>query len=1146
MMASSTPNTIHTPSPPPAQQHSVDHRASKHALNPDPTFNATKQTRPNQRSSPAHGNNITQHTKRNGRPVVPSFTQEPALGSSTSTGRTTSPRPTYSSAASASIVSASGATEPHEQRRTSRHTHSGTLNLDLLPQRTQSAPPELHEEIPSSASTFTQVKVETKDNAEKKTEILPEILPAFVPMPSSMVDPSIESAQRPSHDGRDFIPNYYKPPAASYTSSSTLLYPTMPYPNSPYTLTGYTPHGIALYSMNYMPSPIASVSSPLVTSFAPPSSSSSSSSATLFVKPPTSRKTISIKHPDTKEEIVISKPTVLPDKVTPNAVEVQSEIDPKKDDVEPVCQLETTPCCEMILPTIVLSKVEPLEKEELAEKNTLEELLEGMSIEEPAAKVSQAEAVPLGEEKIENLSSRIYDKKMLYALLQSQKFECPSMEDTFRTFLDLLERASSYSLQGASRGGEKRHHHSGASGQKMGAPPGYEASGPPGFSRRQDGGASRSSRGDSSPSHGAIQRGRVSSTPLIARRAASPQPVLLPTEGRWVRPTLVKDESTKTDIVLRLVNGSLNKLTPDNFERLSMTVIQTLVGPLGVLVSAYPKLSKAVMANEEPVWSEDEDEARSLLAQVIGAFFDKAVDEPHFAPLYAGLCRVIADNPQLPEYPARKSTTDSTLAPVSMFRMALLHRCRAEYEKKIAWSNNSASSTSLSGSISCDTTATTDKSSACVSSGTEVLDEAEIEFTRLKTKRRVLGNIAFIGHLYKHGLLREEIILSLVQETLNASSSDEDDLECCIQMLNSTGSKLEASSAARLDVFFTKLHTLTTSESKLSNRIKFAIMDLIDLRKAAWHKDLISKVSQQQQQHTGRGPIGIASAPALLRSTSSSLGTPGRRRGDFTEVRSIATRLPTGKPSVNSSSVSTSAGFSSNKLSTTSASKNKFGLLNDIGVASDDSGNQNSLGSLSEKSDDEMDVDVNEHLTQERTVLISILKSAMNEDPSQNDLTQMAQRARALMEAEPSLAALLLSETFDASETKQLKLCSFCQLMTTTAPIPDTLFEVLSETIRLNFESWVEDMPLLGVNLGRLLANLLGGHHETFNGGTAFVPLKISPEIGHSYAIALAGSLLRHLKIPLSLEQVKACTESLGVAPGDLDLFCETHKIPRI
>ena len=811
MMASSTSNPFSTSSSPSPQPVSAEHKAPKPVLNPNAsTFIPNKQGRLSQRSSPAHGNNISiQNTRRTGRPIVPSFTQEPALGSSTSAVQAVSPRPSYSSAASASISATSGISTTSDQSHPSQDTHPGALDLDLLPQRTQSAPPELHDKIPVPQS-FIQATTHVQANTEQQRETASDALPEFTAAALNGIANSPEPSRRPSNEGKDFTPSYYKSYASGYKPSPTFPYPTMSYQNSHYTLTGYTPHGMALYSMNYIPSPIAPVSSPLVTQF-------SSSSSTLFVKPSVTRKTLSIKHPDTKEEIVISKSTTLSTESTTSfdregtlgIKESQQKVDDKVDiviadslsekDQSSIVMIHKDENVDAELSIIAASdKRESLDvpfKPKHEDISTVSEVQH-----ELASKI---------ENDVENLGSLIYTKKKLYGILQSQKFEDPSTEDAFKLFLELLERASSYSLQGGLRVGDKRHHHSGTSGQKISAPPGYEGSGPPGFYRRQDSNASRSSRSDVSSSHGGgVQRGRVSSTPQISRRAMSPQPVLIPTEGRWVRPAMTKDETTKIDTVLRLVNGVLNKLTPDNFERLSMQVIQTLVEPLSVLVQAYQKLAKAVMANEEPVWNEEEDEARSLLAQVIGVFFDKAVDEPHFAPLYAGLCRMIADHPQLPEYPARKSTSDSTLAPVSMFRMALLHRCRAEYEKKIAWSSSSGGLTPLPMHTASTPTVTETETETDIVSAppptTETLDEAEIEFNRLKTKRRVLGNIAFIGHLYKHGLLREEIILSLVQEMLNSPSSDEDELECCIQMLTSTGSKLETSSTPRLDAFFYK------------------------------------------------------------------------------------------------------------------------------------------------------------------------------------------------------------------------------------------------------------------------------------------------------------------------------------------------------
>lgn len=66
--------------------------------------------------------------------------------------------------------------------------------------------------------------------------------------------------------------------------------------------------------------------------------------------------------------------------------------------------------------------------------------------------------------------------------------------------------------------------------------------------------------------------------------------------------------------------------------------------------------------------------------------------------------------------------------------------------------------------------------------------EAERE---LKARRRMLGNIQFIGHLYKCGLLTERIIhsciVSLMQDT---KSPRPDDIECLCKLLTTLGKQV--------------------------------------------------------------------------------------------------------------------------------------------------------------------------------------------------------------------------------------------------------------------------------------------------------------------------------------------------------------------
>ncbi len=71
-------------------------------------------------------------------------------------------------------------------------------------------------------------------------------------------------------------------------------------------------------------------------------------------------------------------------------------------------------------------------------------------------------------------------------------------------------------------------------------------------------------------------------------------------------------------------------------------------------------------------------------------------------------------------------------------------------------------------------------------------DAAEAE-RELKARRRMLGNIQFIGHLYKCGLLTERIIHSCIIQLLSEEEAPRpDDIECLCKLLTTLGKQVGA------------------------------------------------------------------------------------------------------------------------------------------------------------------------------------------------------------------------------------------------------------------------------------------------------------------------------------------------------------------
>lgn len=1224
--------------------------------------------------------NLPQHQKRGMRstqqppPLVPSFRQEPVLGTTTSRVVVSSlvenplpskqqqqqqqiSRPSYSSAASASISPPAGklSTTTLAQQLPSdcgvtanfnTREPSTAIPLAILPQRTQSAPPDIHEQqqlmmrVGSKPTDHSDLDIQHLTDKISTSLSISEHLskdelgplearardsiqsiysgrkPSIIPNEqgkgrtdnngaslTTAITSSINSSHQLSHNtffhqqpqmgvpmpsaATSIYPpvgqaQYYQSPSVmfsphghSFGSTPNIITTSNPNPSgvpyagpalvynppfpgsSPYTLTGYKDN-TPIYSHTLPFTPRFNGSGPFLhPSMHNPPSALTSISMPILPIPTQTKRPISIKHPDTKEEIVFNKQKsdnllpgsiIIPEEsvISVSALEKQSTSTLELAAVE----LISEPTMELIHESIMeVTQEPPVVVSSSHEPNI--ELMDLIESKSDSVTFSQLECPAEGSHEEELLSektlpqslNKVYSKELLFSMLSQKTFSCAHMEPSFKEFFELLGRpAPSYrpsSLRNA--GGEDKR----STGSKLPqpVPPGYDSTTtamvPPGFSKPL-----RSSGDGRMGRESSILRNRSHPSTIISRSAIISQPVLIPTEGRWIRPTATT--SSDSELVIRAIKGILNKITPDNFERLSTQLIAMLLDPLTCLVASYPKMVEAVKAGIDPDWNDDEDQARSLLSEIISVFFDKAVDEPHFAPLYAGLCRTIADCSKLPEYPARKSVSDSELAPVSMFRMALLHRCKAEYEKKIAWSSELEKHTADS------------------------VSDTDAEFLRLKTKRRVLGNIAFIGHLYKQGLLREEIIYSLIIDMLtNADNKEEDEIECCIQMIHATGSKLDNSSSARLDPVFKKLKEFSAS-NRFSNRINFSFLDLIDLRAANWNKTLASSIASGTSASSGVSP-----APPRSSSTPTLHSRKKRESGLVAHItpRSIITRPSCAGTGSETSSVTNSFGKQGANTNNSTAgikspqtSINKFGLLSeetDEPVISDSNQVDKSEDSCQMVTDipsgsaGSVPVDSLESFTEEESqeavsCFASIIKSVMSEDPNRTDLTQMVQMCVGILENFPCSISTILTVSFDSNESTQLKLCSFLgEIFTDANPVSSEIFFHLSETVKSNFDLWVEDVPKLPFNFGRIFGTILKSRASCQSASWIEKLIENSDFAfvfggGGSYHASLfAGSFLHYLCCPLTHNEIRQCAEFFEIdsSNNNIDEFVQKHHI---
>jgi len=111
----------------------------------------------------------------------------------------------------------------------------------------------------------------------------------------------------------------------------------------------------------------------------------------------------------------------------------------------------------------------------------------------------------------------------------------------------------------------------------------------------------------------------------------------------------------------------------------------------------------------------------------------------------------------------------------------------------------------------------------------------EEDYIMIKMKRRVLGNMRFIGELFNIGLISEKIMHAVIVELLrDVTSPEEEEIESLSNLFRTVGPKLDTPAAVKqLDSYVGRMQALTLNLT-LSTRIRFMILDRLDERKRKW------------------------------------------------------------------------------------------------------------------------------------------------------------------------------------------------------------------------------------------------------------------------------------------------------------------------
>jgi len=262
------------------------------------------------------------------------------------------------------------------------------------------------------------------------------------------------------------------------------------------------------------------------------------------------------------------------------------------------------------------------------------------------------------------------------------------------------------------------------------------------------------------------------------------KPLEVNSETRWKSKVFEKNTEEEKEVelsdddILKKALLILNKLSLTKFEKLSNAFVATGI-----------------------------DRNKNTMEGAVNIVVDKAQSEPHFSSMYAQLCFKLS----------KKATV---LGDVNrkIFRKLLLTRCQREFEE--------------------DQTAKIDAATKGLT------DDEEIAYHTGLVKRAYLGHMRFIGELYKGDMIKLQIMLWCIKNLLE--KYEEERVECFTKLMTTVGYPLEQQSTIlahtgksepqnQLNACWEQVKSMISGK-EASNRIKFLLLDLVEMKEKGWVK----------------------------------------------------------------------------------------------------------------------------------------------------------------------------------------------------------------------------------------------------------------------------------------------------------------------
>lgn len=308
------------------------------------------------------------------------------------------------------------------------------------------------------------------------------------------------------------------------------------------------------------------------------------------------------------------------------------------------------------------------------------------------------------------------------------------------------------------------------------------------------------------------------------------------------------------------------------------------------------------------------------LKTVTKKIFDKALTERKYCNMYASLCSDLYKG-----NPSSEKDREQSESHKKEFRTILITNCQNEFDAR------------KSHTFSEDPAIRMQEDSAF--------------------RARMRGNMEFVGQLSLRSLLSPKVIEFCFSSLL--AEPDSINIEAFCKLMSTVGRQYESRNRQKIDGFFDKLKEIKDDEtSDLDNRIRFMILDIIELRENNWIErrkqnvaTTIDKVHETYEKE--KSQVTLNGPSRVPKTSSSSSNFRNQSKTQIQKPSSNINKSDDGWQTVSGQSSTTKGGKNPNpkqKPSTTGSSSSQNKSQSSTQQSSSDASSKNKFSGLSQDS----------------------------------------------------------------------------------------------------------------------------------------------------------------------------------------------------